>query len=96
MLGLYGPTLTYIHDYWKNNGFDYMDICGQIIYLFFNMLFRFVITFLPRSKHLLILWMQSPSSVLLEPKKIKSLTVSIVSSSIDHEVMKPDAMIFVF
>ena len=64
--------------------------------LLFNMLSRLVITFLPRSKHLLISWLQSPSAVILEPKKIKSVTISIVSPSICHEVMGPDAMIFVF
>ena len=60
------------------------------------MLSRFVITFLPRSKRLLISWLQSPSAVILEPKKIKSATVSTVSPSICHEVMGPDAMIVVF
>ena len=60
------------------------------------MLSRFVIAFLPRSKCLLILWLQSPSAVILEPKKIKSVTVSIVSQSICHKVMGPNAMIFVF
>ena len=64
--------------------------------LLFNMLFRFVIAFLPRSKHLLISWLQSPSALSLEPKKIKSVTVSIVSPSIYHEVMGPDAVILVF
>ena len=64
--------------------------------LLFNMLSRLVITFHPRSKHLLISWLQSPSAVILEPKKIKSVTVSIVSPSICHEVMGPDAMILVF
>ena len=64
--------------------------------LLLNMLSRLVITFLPRSKHLLILWLQSPSAVILEPPKIKSVTVSIVSPSICPEVMGPDAMIFVF
>ena len=59
-------------------------------------LHRFVITFLPRSKHLLISWLQSPSAVILEPKKIQSDTVSFASSSISHEVMGPDAMILVF
>jgi len=68
----------------------------KIMSLLFNMLSRFVIAFLPRSKHLLISWLQSPSAVVLEPKEIKSLTVSIVSPSICHEVMGPDAMIFVF
>ena len=57
------------------------------------MLSRLVITFLPRSKHLLISWLQSMSTVILEPKKIKSLTVSIISPSICHEVMGPDAMV---
>ena len=64
--------------------------------LIFNMLFRFVIAFLPRSKHLLTSWLQSPSAVILEPKKIKSVTVSIVSPSACHEVMGPDAVILVF
>ena len=61
--------------------------------LLFNMLSRFVIAFLLRSKHLLISWLQSPSAVILEPKKIKSFTVSIFSPSICHEVMGLDAMI---
>ena len=63
--------------------------------LLFNMLSRLVITFLPRSKRLLISWLQSPSSVILEPRKIKSDTISTVSPSISHEVMGPDAMILV-
>ena len=66
------------------------------MFLLVNMLSRLVIAFLPRSKHLLISWLQSPSAVILEPKKIKSLTVSIVSPSICHEVMGLDAMILVF
>ena len=61
-----------------------------------NILSRLVIAFLPRSKHLLISWLQSPSAVILESEKIKSFTVSIVSPSICHEVMGPDAMILVF
>ena len=69
---------------------------GKVMSLFFNMLSRLVITFLPRSKHLLISWLQSPSVVILEPPKIKSATVSTVSPSICHEVMGLDAMIFVF
>ena len=69
---------------------------GKVIPLLFNMLSRLVIAFLPKSKHLLISWMQSPSAVILEPKKIKSVTVSIVSPSIYHEVMGLDAMILVF
>ena len=69
---------------------------GKAMSLFFNMLFRLVRTFLPRSKHLLISWLQSPSAVILEPPKIKSATVSTVSPSICHEVVGPDAMILVF
>ena len=69
---------------------------GKVMSLLFNMLSRFFIAFLPRSKHLLISWLQSPSAVILEPKKIKSVTVSIVSPSICYEVMGPNAMIFVF
>ena len=69
---------------------------GKVISLLFNMLARLVITFLPRSKCLLISWLQSPRTVILEPPKIKSDTVSTVSPSISHEVMGPDAMIFVF
>ena len=69
---------------------------GQVMSQLFNMLSRLVIAFLFGSKCLLISWLQSPSAVILEPKKIKSLTVSIVSPSICHEVMGPDAMIFVF
>ena len=64
--------------------------------LFFTMLVRIAIALLPRSKRLLISWLQSPSAVILEPKKRKSLTVSIVSPPICHEVMGPDAMILVF
>ena len=69
---------------------------GKVISLLFNMLSRLVITFLLRSKRLLISWLQSQSAVILEPKKMKSLTVSTVSPSICHEVMGPDAMILVF
>ena len=64
--------------------------------LLFNMPSRLVMGFLPRSKHLLISWLQSPSAVILEPPKIKFVTVSIVFPSICHEVMEPDAMILVF
>ena len=68
---------------------------GKVMSLLLNMLSRLVITFLPRSKCLLILWLQSPSAVILEPPKIKSLTVSTVSPSIYHEMMGPDAMFIV-
>ena len=134
---LYSPTLTSIHDYWKNHSFDRCTFVGKVISLLFNVVFaaataakslqscptlcdpidsrppgssipgilqartvewvntvfRLVITFLPRSKCLLISWLQSPSAVILEPPKIKSATVS---PSICHEVMGPDAVIFVF
>ena len=70
-------------------------IIGKVMSLLFNMLSRMVITFLPRSKHLLISWLQSPSAVILEPRKIKSVTGSIVSPFICHEMMGPDAMILV-
>ena len=69
---------------------------GKVMSLLFNTLSRFVIAFPPRSKHLLISWLQSPSAMILEPKKIKSVTVSIVSLSICHGVMGLDAMIFIF
>ena len=69
---------------------------GKVMSLLFNMLSRLVITVLPRSKRLLISWLQSPSAVILEPPKIKSVTVSTVSPSICHEVMGPDTMILVF
>ena len=69
---------------------------GKVMSLPFNILSRLVITFLPRSKHLLISWLQSPSAVILEPQKIKSASVSTVYPSISHEAIGPDAMIFVF
>ena len=69
---------------------------GKVMSLLFNKLSRLVIAFLPKSKHLLISWLLSPSAVILEPPKIKSDTVSTVSPSISHEVMGPDAMIFIF
>ena len=72
------------------------NFVGKVMSLLFNMLSRLVITFLPRSKRLLISWLQSPSAVILEPRKIKSDTVSTVFPSICHEVMGPDAMILVF
>ena len=68
----------------------------KVMSLLFNMLSRLVITFLPRSKRLLISWLQSPSAVILEPRKVKPATVSTVSPSICHEVMGLDAMILVF
>ena len=80
----------------KTIGLTRWTFVGKVMSLLFNMLSRFVITLLPRNKHLLVSWLQSPSAVILEPKKIKSVTVSIVSPSICHEVMGPDAMILLF
>ena len=71
-------------------------LVGKVMSLLFNMLSCLVITFLPRSKHLLISWLQSPSAVILEPPKIKSDTISSVSPSISYEVLGPDAIILVF
>ena len=85
-----------IHDYWKNQSLTRWTFVSQVMSLLFNMLSRLVIAFLPRSKRLLISWLQLPPAVILEPKKRKSVTVSIVSPSICHEVMGPDAMILVF
>ena len=79
----------------KTIGLTRWTFVSKVMSLIFNMLSRFVITSLPRSKHLLISWLQSPSAVILEPKKIKSVTVSIISPSICHEAMGPDAMILV-
>ena len=88
--------LTSIHNYWKTIPLTRQTFVGKVMSLLFNMLSRFVITSLPRSKCLLISWLQSPSAVILEPKKRKSVTVSIVSPSICCEMMGPDAMILVF
>ena len=76
----------------KTIGLTRRTFVDKVMSLLFNMLSRLVITFLPRSKHLLISWLQSPSAVILEPRKIKSDTVSTVSPSISHEVIGPDAM----
>ena len=80
----------------KTLALTWWTFVGKVMSLLFNMLSRLVITFLPRSKRLLISWLQSPSGVILEPKKIKSLTVSTVSPSIFHGVMGPDATILIF
>ena len=84
---LHRPTLTSIHDHWKNHSLTRRTFVGKVMSLLFNKLSRLVITFLPRSKRLLILWLQSLSAVILEPPQIKSDTVSTVSPSISHEVM---------
>ena len=93
---LYSPTLTSIHDHWKTIALTRWAFVDKVMSLLLNMLSRLVIAFLPRSKCLLISWLQSPSAVILESKKIKSVTVSIVSPSICHEVMGLEAMILVF
>ena len=93
---LYGSTLISVHDYWKTIALTRQTFVGKVISLLLNMLSRLIIGFLPRSKYILISWLQSPSAVILEPRKIKSATVSIVSPFICHEVMGPDAMILVF
>ena len=73
---LYGPALPSRHGYWRNHSFGYTVLCLQHDVSAFNMLSRFVITLLPRTKHLLISWLQSPSTVILEPKKRKFVTTS--------------------
>ena len=80
----------------KTIALNRQTLVGKVTSLLLNMLSRLVITFFPRSKCLLISWLQSPSAVILEPPKIKSDTVSTVSPSISHEVMETDAMIFIF
>ena len=80
----------------KPIGLTRQTFVGKVMPLLFNMLSRLVIAFLPRSKCLLISWLQSPSAAILEPKKIKSVTASIVSPSICHGVIGPDALILVF
>ena len=80
----------------KTTALTRKTLVGKVMSLLFNMLSSLIITFLPRSKHLLISWLQSPSAVILEPKKVKSLTVSIVSPSICHEMMGPDAVSLIF
>ena len=80
----------------KTNAWTRRTFVSKVMSLFFNTLSRFVMAFLSRTKHLLILWLQSPSAVILEPKKIKSATLSTFPPSICHEVMGLDAMILVF
>ena len=86
---LYGPTFTSVHDYWeKTIALIIQTFVGKMMFLLFNMLSRFVIAFLPSSKCLWISWLQSPSTVILEAKKINSVSVSIFSSSICHEMVR--------
>ena len=91
---LHSPTLACTHDTGKTIALTRRTFVDKVISLLFNVLFRLIITFLPRSKCLLISWLKAPSAVILEPAKIKSDTVSTVSPSISHEVMGPDAVIF--
>ena len=96
---LHNPTLTSTHDYWKKKkkkSLTKRTFVGKVVSLLLNMLSRLVIAFLPWSMRLLISWLQSPSAVILESPKIKSITISIVSPSINNEVMGLDAMILVF
>ena len=88
-----GKTIAFTR---KTIALTIQTFVGKVISLLFNMLSRLVIAFLPRSKWLLILWLQLPSAVILEPKKMKSVTVSIASPSINHEVMGPDVMVLDF
>ena len=93
----YDPTLTSVHKYWKKTiALTVWTFVNKVTSLLFNKLSRLVIAFLPRSKHLLIPWWQSPSVVILETKIIKSITVYIVTYLICHEVMGLDALIFIF
>ena len=92
-------TLQLSHSYMttgKTIALTRQTFVGKVMSLFFNMLSRLIITFLPRSKRLLISWLQSSSAMILGPQKINSDTVSTVSASICHEMVGPDAMIFVF
>ena len=93
---LYGTNLIPYMTIGKTIALTIWIFVGKVMSLIFHMLSRFVIVFLPRSKHLLISWLQSPSAVILESKKIKSVTVSTVSPSICHEVMEPDIIILAF
>ena len=88
----YGPALTTVYDPWEDHSLDYTDLCQQGDVSAFQPR----LAFLPRSKRLLITWLQSPSAVILEPPKKKSVIASTFCPSIYHEVMELDAMILVF
>ena len=89
---IFGPYMTT----GKTIALTIWTLVDKVMSPLFNTLSRFVIAFLPRNRHLLILWLQSPSAVIWESKKIKSVTVYIISPSICHEVMGPDSMILIF
>ena len=94
---LYAPTLISTHDYWKSHSFHCMDLCqpsDNLCFLIYCL--GFVMAFLPRSKHLLILWLQLPSTVILKPKKIKPITASTFSPSVCLEVIGQHDTILVF
>ena len=93
---LYGPTLTFIHDYLKNHSFHYTDFCCKVMSLLFNALSRFLIAFLPRSKCLSISWRQSQSTVILEPEGGEKKSFTASTFSICHEMMELDPVILVF
>ena len=94
---LYGPTLTSVYmTAGKTIALTRWTFVSKVMSLLFNILSRFVTAFLPRNKRLLISWLQSPSAVILEPKKIKSVTVSMFSPSVCYEMIELDAMILVF
>ena len=82
---LYATTLISIHDHWKTIALTIQTFVGKVMSLLFNTLSRFVIAFLPRNKCLLISWLKSPPAVILEPKKIKSLTLFIVYASVCYD-----------
>ena len=90
----YGSALTFYVTTGKTIALTIQTFVGKVMPLLFNTLSRFVIAFLPRSKHLLISWLKSPSVVILDPQKVNSVTVSIASPSIFHEEMGPEAMIY--
>ena len=79
---LFGPTVTSLHDYWKNHSLVVWTFVGKVMSVLFSMLSRIVIALLPKSNHLLILWLQPQSTVILKPKKIKSVTASTVFLSV--------------
>ena len=93
---LYGPALLSVHDTAYTIVLTIQTVVGKMMFLLFHTLSRFVIAFLSRSKGLVILWLQSPYAVILEPKKIKSVSVSTVAPSVCNEVMGQDAIIFIF
>ena len=93
---LYGPIFTSIHATRKTLALTIRTFVSEVMSLFFNTLSRFVLAFLPMSKHHLVSWLQSPSTVILEPKRRKSVTASIFSLSLCHEVIELDVMILVF